>query len=177
MLIPDFGSGTWFFTHPGSRGQPQKGTGFPHQSHDYLVPYRTTDTYFKWISKALPLYFNLFKLTQPLTVPRVQLLYTVKEKERKPYPLPYGLRNPYRNRCKSESCQDYARKPQRNCAFMNSVSVKHSVKNHMAHGGGGGTIKRVFSSWCHPALPTSPFHWVAWSIFFPIQFSEQDCPA
>jgi hypothetical protein len=31
----------------------------------------------------------------------VQLLYTVKEKggkpNRQPYPLPYGLRNPYRN--------------------------------------------------------------------------------
>jgi hypothetical protein len=39
------------------------------------------------------------------------LLYTVKEKggkpDRKPYPLPYGLRNPYRN-LKSENSQDYA---------------------------------------------------------------------
>jgi hypothetical protein len=47
---------------------------------------------------ALPLDAYLFKLTQPLTVYAVQLLYTVKEKggkpERKPYPLPYGLRNP-----------------------------------------------------------------------------------
>jgi hypothetical protein len=45
------------------------------------------------------------------------LLYTVKEKgrkpDRKPYPIPYGLRNPYRN-LKSENSQDYARKPQRN---------------------------------------------------------------
>jgi hypothetical protein len=42
--------------------------------------------------------------------------YTVKEKgrkpDKKPYPLPYGLRNPYRN-LKSESSQDYAQKPQR----------------------------------------------------------------
>jgi hypothetical protein len=42
-------------------------------------------------------------------------LYTVKEKEgkpdRKPYPLPYGLRNPYRN-LKSVNSQDYAQKPQ-----------------------------------------------------------------
>jgi len=49
--------------------------------------------------------------SQTLTVSRVQLLYTVKEKEgkpeRKPYPLPYGLRNPYRN-LKSENSQDYA---------------------------------------------------------------------
>jgi hypothetical protein len=42
--------------------------------------------------------FDFFKLTQPLTVSPAQLLYTVKEKggkpDRKPYPLPYGLRNP-----------------------------------------------------------------------------------
>jgi hypothetical protein len=31
--------------------------------------------------------------------------------DRKPYPLPYGLRNPYRN-LKSENSQDYAQKPQ-----------------------------------------------------------------
>jgi len=53
------------------------------------------------------------------------LLYTVKEKggkpDRKPHPLPYGLRNPYRN-LKSENSQDYAQKPQRNCKFMNSAS-------------------------------------------------------
>jgi hypothetical protein len=46
------------------------------------------------------LYF--FKLTQPLTVSIIHLLYTVKEKggkpDKKPYPLPYGLRNPYRNK-------------------------------------------------------------------------------
>jgi hypothetical protein len=31
--------------------------------------------------------------------------------DRKPYPLPYGLRNPYRNP-NSENSQDYAQKPQ-----------------------------------------------------------------
>jgi hypothetical protein len=45
---------------------------------------------------------------QPLTV-------SLKEKggklERKPYPPPYGLRNPYRN-LKSENSQDYVQKPQ-----------------------------------------------------------------
>ncbi len=45
-------------------------------------------------STALPWDFYFFKLTQPLTV-------SVKEKggkpDRKPYPLPYGLSNPYRN--------------------------------------------------------------------------------
>jgi hypothetical protein len=54
------------------------------------------------------------------------LLYTVKEKEgkpkKRPNPLPYGLRNPYRN-LKSENSQDYAQKPQRNCKFMNSASA------------------------------------------------------
>jgi hypothetical protein len=38
---------------------------------------------------------------QPLTISTVLLLYTVKEKggnpDRKPYPFPLGLRNPYRN--------------------------------------------------------------------------------
>jgi hypothetical protein len=45
---------------------------------------------------------------------KVKLLDTGKEKggkpDRKPYPLPYGLRNPYRN-LKSENSQDYAQKP------------------------------------------------------------------
>ncbi len=46
----------------------------------------------------MPWDFYFFKLTQPLTVSTVQLLYTVKEKggkpDRKLYPLPYGLCNP-----------------------------------------------------------------------------------
>ena len=50
---------------------------------------------------------------------------TVKKKggkpDRKPYPLPYGFRNPYRN-LKSENSQHYAQKPRRNCTFMNSAS-------------------------------------------------------
>jgi hypothetical protein len=41
--------------------------------------------------------------------------------DRKPYPLPYGLRNQYGN-VKSENSQDYARKLQRNFMFMNSAS-------------------------------------------------------
>ncbi len=41
---------------------------------------------------------------------------------RKRYPLPCGLRNPYRN-LKSENFQDNAKKPQRNCTFMNLASV------------------------------------------------------
>jgi hypothetical protein len=48
-------------------------------------------------------------------------MYTVKEKGRKPYPLSYGLNNPYRN-LKYENSQDYAQKPQRNCTFINLAS-------------------------------------------------------
>jgi hypothetical protein len=58
------------------------------------------------------------------------LLDTVKEKggkpDRKPHPLPYGLRNPYGN-LKSENSQDYAEKPERNPLFMNSASG-HAAK-------------------------------------------------
>jgi hypothetical protein len=63
------------------------------------------------------------KLTQPLTVSTVQLLYTVKKAKwenllENHTPLTYSLRNPYRN-LKSENSQDYVQKPQRNCMFMN----------------------------------------------------------
>ncbi len=48
-------------------------------------------------STVLPWDFYYFKLTQPLTVSKVQLLYTAKEKggkpDRKPRPLPSGFRN------------------------------------------------------------------------------------
>ncbi len=49
---------------------------------------------------------------QTLTESTVQLMYTVTEKggkpkpDRKPYPLPYGLRNSYRN-LKSKNSPDY----------------------------------------------------------------------
>jgi hypothetical protein len=52
-------------------------------------------------------------------------LFNVKEKggkpDRKPYPLPYGLRNPYRSH-KSENSQGFAQKTERNCTFINSAS-------------------------------------------------------
>jgi hypothetical protein len=44
-----------------------------------------------------------------------------RKPNRKPYPLPYGLRNPHRKR-RSEKSQYYAQKPQRNCTFMNLAS-------------------------------------------------------
>jgi hypothetical protein len=43
------------------------------------------------------------------------------ELDRKPYPLPYGLRYLYRN-MKSDNSLDFARKPHQNCAFMNLAS-------------------------------------------------------
>jgi hypothetical protein len=68
---------------------------------------------------------NLFTVFIYIYLFTVQLLYTVKEKggkrDRKPYPLPNTLRNPYRN-LNSENSQDYAQKPQQNCMFMNSAS-------------------------------------------------------
>jgi hypothetical protein len=61
--------------------------------------------------------FYFFNLTQPLTV-------SVKEKgekpDRKPYPLPYGSRNPYRN-LKTDNTQDYAQKPQRDCTVRSWI--------------------------------------------------------
>jgi hypothetical protein len=76
-------------------------------------------------STALLRDFYFFKLTQSLTVCTVQLLYNVtREKggkpDRKPYPLPHGLRN-----LKSENSQDYAQKSQQNCMFMNTASEGH----------------------------------------------------
>jgi hypothetical protein len=80
---------------------------------------------------ALPWDFYFFKLTQPVTVSRGHLMYTFKEKggkpDRKSYPLPYGLRNPYRNH-RSENSQDYVQKPQQNCAFMTYASGIDSKK-------------------------------------------------
>ncbi len=88
---------------------------------------------------ALPSDLYFFKRTQPLTVSTVQLLYTVKEKggkpDRKPYPLLYSLRSPYRN-LKSENSQDYAQKPQQNCMFMNTASVQESIARKLLVGTG-----------------------------------------
>ncbi len=57
---------------------------------------------------------NSRNLVQFLTI---LLLTSGKEKggkpDRKPYPLPYGLRN-----IKSENSEDYAQKPQRNCTLV-----------------------------------------------------------
>ncbi len=61
------------------------------------------------------------------TVSRVQLVYTVKEKGGKQYPLPCCLRNSYRN-LKSENSQYYVQKPQRNCTFKNSAQVAVLVR-------------------------------------------------
>ncbi len=76
------------------------------------------------LSTASPWDLNLFKLTLPLPVSTVQLLHIIKEKgcrpDRKPDPLPHGLRKPYRN-LKSEYSQYYAQKRPQNWTFMNSA--------------------------------------------------------
>jgi hypothetical protein len=70
----------------------------------------------------------LFLQTHAISYSLYSLLYNVKEKggkpDRKPYPLSYGLRNPYRN-LKPESSQDYAQKSQQNCMLMNTASEGH----------------------------------------------------
>ncbi len=72
-------------------------------------------------STALPWEFYFVKLTQPLTVSRSVTVHCKGGKpDRKPYPLPDGLRNPYRN-LKFENSQAYDQKPQRNCTLMNSI--------------------------------------------------------
>jgi hypothetical protein len=57
---------------------------------------------------SFPLRFLFLQIMPSLTFSTVQLLCTVKEKggkpDRKPYPLSYGLRNPYKN-IKSENSQ------------------------------------------------------------------------
>jgi hypothetical protein len=57
---------------------------------------------------------------QPLTV---SVMEKVGKPDTKLYPLPYGLRSPYRN-LKSENSQDYAQKLNEieQCLFINSAS-------------------------------------------------------
>jgi hypothetical protein len=59
----------------------------------------------------------------------------VGKPDRKQYPLPYGLSNPYRNQ-KSENSQDYTQKPQHDLAFMNSASgwVTDGAANYQTMG-------------------------------------------
>jgi hypothetical protein len=61
-----------------------------------------------------PTFTDVYSFTVSYS-PSFQLLYTVKEKgekpDIKPYTVPYGLRNPFRN-LKSEDSPDYAGKPQ-----------------------------------------------------------------
>jgi hypothetical protein len=89
---------------------------------NYLTKSRQKSCYsllFTITCTALPWDLYFFKLTQPLTV-------SVNEKggktDGKPYPLPYGLRNPYIN-LRSENSQDYAQKPKCTCTFMTSASA------------------------------------------------------
>ncbi len=71
---------------------------------------------------TFPWYFYFFKLMQLLTV---RYCNTKKKKrgkpDRKPYPLPHGLRNPYRN-LKYENSQDYAQKLSK--LYVHELSLK-----------------------------------------------------
>jgi hypothetical protein len=67
-----------------------------------------------------------------------------RKTDRKPYPPPYGLRNPYSN-LKSENSQDYAQKPQRNWMFMNSASVNER-KYTVLYGTAGLALYRGLSA-------------------------------
>ncbi len=63
----------------------------------------------------------------------LQLKYSVREKggipNRKPYPLTYGLRNPYRN-LKSKNSQDYAQNPQQHC-IRSWIRLWHSLQREV----------------------------------------------
>ncbi len=67
-----------------------------------------------------------------------QLLYTVKEKggkpDRKPYPLSYGFRNPYRN-LKSENSQDYAQKPTSTKLYVHEFGFTCILKFYSTNSG------------------------------------------
>jgi hypothetical protein len=69
----------------------------------------------------------LFLQTHATTYSFRVLIYTVDEKGenpyRKPYPLLYGLINPYTETSRLKTLKNMPRKkPQRNCMFMNSTA-------------------------------------------------------
>jgi hypothetical protein len=104
--------------------RPNSWTKSWHKSQDF------SSLLFKVTYTALPWHFYFFKLTQPLTVSTVQLLYTVKEKggkpDRKTIPLPCGL-SPYRN-FKSENSQDYAQKTSTKLLYVHEFGIRLQVK-------------------------------------------------
>jgi hypothetical protein len=107
----------------------QKSKEFSSLLSESPIQYSFALRFLFFVTLTQPLSY-FFTPRQPLTFSTVKLLYTVKEKEGKPYPLPYVLRNPYRN-LKSENSQDYAQKPQRNCTFMNLTSGFNSNIFHI----------------------------------------------
>ncbi len=125
-----------------------------------------------------------FKLTQPLTYLYSSVTVHCKgerrKANRKPYPLPYGLRNPYRN-LKSKNSHDYAQKPQVNDMFMNSASVLRTVREDttttFSHD------QQNFQTKCSQSLPKSARKWSSLSKtsvlkihFFRINvFEDQEC--
>jgi hypothetical protein len=65
----------------------------------------------------------------------LEFSYTVQEKggkpDRKPYPLPCGLKSPYRNLKSENSKKKYAQKPQRIGTFINSASGRIIKSNKL----------------------------------------------
>jgi hypothetical protein len=97
---------------------------------------RVSSLLFTVTSTALSWDLYFFKLTQPLRVSRVLLLYTVKEKGGKPgqnhslFPLVEEIHT--ETSSLSENSQDCAQKSKRNCTFMNSALVLvlvHTCRN------------------------------------------------
>ncbi len=96
----------------------------------YLFDFRKV--FFEGATKSSTAFFTVqlcleisifFELLQPLAVSSSVTVHCRGERKKnykKPCPIPYGLRYPYRN-LKSENSQDYAQKPQRSCTFMNSA--------------------------------------------------------
>ncbi len=108
------GSGCWLSTHPGSRGQKGTGSGsatlVAHLEAKFLEEIQTkvlirvfllTVIHYRLYSFALRFILLQIHATSYNFYSSVTVLYTVKEKggnpDRKPYLLPYDLRNLYRN--------------------------------------------------------------------------------
>ncbi len=121
------------------------------RSNSWTKSYEFSSLLFKVTSTAFALRLPFLQTYATSYSFYTALLYTVKEKRgkpsRKPYPLSYGSRNPYRN-LKSENSKDCAQNPQRNCSFMYSASVRVLLLMKNWGGGGGGVRKMAHFRYC-----------------------------
>ncbi len=98
---------------------------------EFLDEIQTKEFYFLLLQSALQFCLEISFSSNSRNLLQFYSSVTVLEEKggkpyRNPYPLPYGLRNLYRN-LKSENSQDYYQKPQQNCTFMNSASGELAV--------------------------------------------------